>query len=351
MYNAWENVHPNVHILIVFAQARTPQDGADTMTDRDELLTQVARDYYERHLVQDEIGRKINASRSTVSRLLQEALDRGIVRIVIDYPWERARELEDRLVERFRLREARVLLGKGRGEEEVRNGMGVLAARLIDRELKDDTILGISYGRSLASIIAALAPSHRATVTVVPVIGALGTGNPLIDGPELARRLAEAYGGEFRFLPVPLMVDDVRTRNALLQSPQIFENLALARRAHIVVIGIGSLAPGASSMIWAGYLNERELSWLHDQGAVGHMVGQFYDINGQMLEVDANQRSIGIGLKALSAIGQVVAVAGGAAKAEAILGALRGRYLNVLVTDDEAASHLLALSDVTNKPS
>ncbi|HEX9116224.1 MAG TPA: sugar-binding transcriptional regulator [Anaerolineae bacterium] len=315
------------------------------MFDRDEMLAQVARDYYQDHLTQDEIGRRINASRSTVSRLLQQAVDRGIVRIIIDYPWERAHDLEARLVERFRLREAHVLLSKGRDEAIVRDGMGVLAARIIDREIADRAVLGISYGRSLASTIAALSPSRPAAVTVVPIIGALGSENPSIDGPELVRRLAQTYGGDFRYLPVPLLVDDVRTRDALSQTMPIFETLALARRADIILMGIGALTPGHSSMIWAGYLSEAELAWLRDQGAVGHMVAQFYDINGRMLEVEANQRSVGIGIRSLVGKQLVIAVAGGEPKGEAILGALRGHYLNVLVTDDAAARRVLALAD------
>lgn len=314
------------------------------MVERDELLAQVARDYYERHLTQDEIGRRINASRSTVSRLLQQAVDRGIVRIIIEYPWERDHELEMQLVGRFRLREAQVVMAKGRTEEEVRNGMGALAARLIDQEVQDGTILGISYGRSLASTVAALDPARHARITVVPIMGALGSENPYIDGPELTRRIAQLYGGDFRYLPVPLLVDDVRIRNALLQSPQINDVLSVARRANVILIGIGALAPETTSLIWAGYLTARELARLGECGAVGHMVGQFFDAGGLLLDAEINERSIGIGIKTLQEVDTVVAVAGGEGKAEAILGALRGRYCNVLVTDDGAARKLLALA-------
>ena len=315
------------------------------MLDREELLAQVAHAYYEERLTQDEIGRRINASRSTVSRLLQQAVDRGIVRILIDYPWERAHDLEQRLMAGFHLREAHVVLSKGRDDDTVREGMGVLAARVIDREVTEGTILGISYGRSLACTIEALSPTRRVSTTVVPIIGALGSDNPFIDGPELVRSMAQIYGGEFRYLPAPLLVDHVRTRNTLLQSPQIFETLALARRANIVLMGIGALTPGYSSMIWAGYLSEPELSLLRDQGAAGHMAAQFYDINGRLLDVEVNQRSVGIGIKALLGKDFVIAVAGSEGKAEAILGALRGRYLDVLVTDDTAARKVLALLD------
>lgn len=315
------------------------------MSNQEELLVEVARYYYEENLTQAEIGRRINASRSTVSRLLQQALDQGIVKITIDYPWERAQELEQRMAQKFRLREARVLYSKGRNEEQVRTGMGVLAARLIDSHVKDGTILGISYGRSLASTIAALSPDRTVAVTVVPIIGALGSGNPWIDGPELVRQIAQIYGGEFRYAPVPLLVEDIRTRDSLVQAPHIHDTLALARRSNLVLIGIGALASEVSSMIWSGYLSDRALVGLKEQGAAGHMCGQFFDIQGQLLDVEINYRSIGIGVKTLQSINTVVAVAGGKAKAEAILGALRGKYLNVLVTDDAAAERVLALAE------
>jgi DNA-binding transcriptional regulator LsrR (DeoR family) len=273
------------------------------------------------------------------------------VRIIVDYPWQRSPDLEQRLMARFQLREVQVLVSKGRDDDKVREGMGMLAARFIDREITDGAILGISYGRSLACTIAALSPTRQVSTSVVPIIGALGSQNTFIDGPELVRRFAQIYGGDFRLLPAPLLVDEVRTRNALLQSPQILETLSLARRATTILMGIGALTPGYSSQIWAGYLDERELAWLRSQGAAGHMAAQFYDIHGQLLDVEVNQRSVGIGIKALLGKDPVIAVAGSEAKAEAILGALRGRYLNVLITDDMAARTVLALEEELRKTS
>lgn len=317
------------------------------MDDQEDLLVEVARYYYQQNLTQAEIGRRINASRSTVSRLLQQALDTGLVKITINYAWERAKDLEQQLIAKFHLREARVLIGKSRDEEEVRKGMGVLAARVIDSHLKDGMIFGVSYGRSLASTIAALQPTRKIAITVVPIIGALGSGNPLIDGPELIRQIAQIYGGEYRYLPVPLLVEDTRTREMLVQSAQIYDLLTLARKSQIALLGIGALGADVSSLIWSGYLNERDLARVKEQGAVGHMCGQFFDCAGNVLDVDLNHRAIGIGIKTLQKIETVIAVAGGESKAEAILGALRGRYLNLLVTDDLAARKILALASIS----
>lgn len=317
------------------------RSGKQSAGDSDQLVLDVATFYYEQRLTQEQIARRINTSRSTVSRLLEEARERGIVHIKINYPWQRKHDLEEQLVTRFGLHEARVLVARQRPEEEIRRGMGELAARLIDNHVVDDQILGLSYGRSIASTIAALAPSRKVNLTVVPVLGALGSVNPAIDGPDMVRRFADAYGGEYRYLPVPLLLEDVRTRDALAQLPKVYEILNLARRADIVLLGIGALSPEVTSEIWKGYLDERQLLRLKNQGAVGHMCGQFYDAQGQVLDLEVNRRSIGIGIQTLTSIESVIAVASGKAKTEAILGALRGKYLNILVTDDTTASALL----------
>jgi DNA-binding transcriptional regulator LsrR (DeoR family) len=310
-------------------------------TDSDQLLLDVAIYYYDQRLTQEDIAQRVGTSRSTVSRMLEEARERGIVHIKINYPWKRRHELEDRLVQRFGLQEARVLVGNERPDEEIRRGMGELTARLVDGYVRDGQILGVSYGRSLASTIAALAPNRKVNLTVVPVLGALGSENPSIDGPDLVRRLAHAYGAVYRYLPVPLLVEDLRTRDALIQLPKVHGIITLAKKAQIVLIGIGSLAPENSSEIWKGYLDDRELARLKKLGAVGHMCGQFYDSQGKVLDLEVNQRSIGIGIKALSNIDHVIAVASGLGKKDAILGALRGKHLNILVTEDATATAIL----------
>jgi DNA-binding transcriptional regulator LsrR (DeoR family) len=317
-------------------------------TDSEELILEVARCYYEQKLTQEEIGKQINVSRSTVSRLLEQARDRGIVHIRINYPWQRAHDLEQRLVATFGLKDARVLKSKEKDEEEVRRGTGVLAARLLDGHLQDGQILALSYGRSLASTVAALGPNRQVAMTVVQAIGAPGSDNPSIDGADLVRRFAHAYSCEYRYLPAPLLVADARTREALIQLPQVYETLNLAKRADIMLVGIGALPPEVSSGIWEGYLTKRELARQEKGGAVGHMCCEFFDANGRVLDLKVNRRSIGIGIKTLSTIDLVIAVASGKAKTQAILGALRGKHLKILVTDDAAATAVLELEEASS---
>jgi len=313
------------------------------MIERTELLARVASMYYEDNLNQDEIARRIDTSRSTVSRMLQEAREAGMVEITVHYPWKTVPEIKDDLIARFHLRQARVLLGRGRPYEEILRGLGVLAARYIESILIDSATLGISWGVAVYSTVRTLRPDRKLPITVVQMVGAVGEGDPLIDGPELARLLASVYGGEYRYLHAPLIVEDTHAREVLLQEPRICETLSLARRAGVALVGIGAPSPEVYSLLRAGYLDRDALAQLRAQGVVGDICARHYDAHGRVLDIELNRRIVGIELEALHDIEQVIGVAGGEAKAEAILGALRSGHVNVLITDDVTARKVLAL--------
>ncbi|MDF1523969.1 MAG: sugar-binding domain-containing protein, partial [Trueperaceae bacterium] len=112
--------------------------------------------------------------------------------------------------------------------------------------------------------------------------------------------------------------------------------LAVGRQADVALVGIGALGDEAPSLIWRGYLAATDLTRLRAMGGVGNMCAQFFDADGQLLDADLNRRSISIGLQALATIDLVVAAASGRQKAPAILGALRGGHVDVLISDDQA---------------
>jgi deoxyribonucleoside regulator len=313
------------------------------VTERAELLTQVASMYYEDDLTQDEIARRIDQSRSTVSRMLQEARETGVVEIIVHYPWKTVPELEAGLTAQFGLHYASVLLGRSKPYGEILRGLGVLAARYVETILAEHIVLGISWGVAVYNTVRALRPGRRLPITAVQMVGAVGEGDPLTDGPDLARLLADVCGGEYRYLHAPLLVEDVHARDVLLQEPRIRETLALARRADVALVGIGAPTPQVYSLLRAGYLDRAKLAQLRSQGVVGDVCARHYDAQGRELDIDLNRRVVGIKLQDLHAIEQVIGVAGGEAKASAILGALRGGHVNVLVTDDATARKVLAL--------
>lgn len=312
-----------------------------------DLLIEAATLYYEEGLTQAEIGQRLSTSRSTVSRLLRDARAQGIVHITINYPWARNSRLEARLKQTFELRDARVLRAAGMSVDDVLEGIGTLAARYLQNVIHEDMVLGVSYGRSIAATIRHLQPQRELPLVVVQLLGALGSDNPLIEGADLARNLAAKYGASYRYLYAPLVVEDARTRDLFMQEPLVQDVLAVGRESDIALVGIGALGDEAPSLIWRGYLAATDLARLQRMGAVGNMCAQFFDAHGRMLDTDLNRRSISIGLDGLATCQLVVAAAGGRKKAPAILGALRGGYVDVLISDDQAIEEVLALHERT----
>lgn len=321
----------------------TREDALGPSDPDQDLMIEAATLYYEEQLTQAEIGHRLATSRSTVSRLLRDARAQGVVQVTIHHPWARHSQLEARLRATFGLRDARVLRAAHRPDDVVLDGVGALTARYLQGVIHDDLVLGVSYGRSIAATIRHLAPSRARDLVVVQLLGALGSDNPLIEGANLARDLATKLGATYRYLYAPLVVEDARTRDLLAQEPLVQDVLAVGRQADVALIGIGALGDEAPSLIWRGYLTGTDLARLQAIGAVGNMCAQFFDANGALLDTDLNRRSISIGLQGLADIGLVVAAASGRRKAPAILGALRGGHVDVLISDDQAIEQVFAL--------
>ena len=147
--------------------------------------------------------------------------------------------------------------------------------------------------------------------TVVQLIGAVGHGDPLVDGAELGRWLAQKLHASFRFLSAPLLVEDEAVARALRHERTIEETLALAAQADIAIIGIGTPEPEQSSLLRAGYLTRAELQALLDQGVVGDVVAHQLDAEGRRLDIPANRKAISLDAESLRRIPKVVAVSGG----------------------------------------
>lgn len=309
--------------------------------DKHQLLANVATMYYKLNLTQAEIAEQLGVSRPSVSRLLREARDLGVVQITIHMPAEQVETLADRIRSRFDLEEVHVITAGERGYPQVVEALGVTAAQILQDKLRDHMVLGISWNTGVYQVVRALQQARRLDVTVVQLTGSASNVNPLLDGPDLARWLADTLGGRYLYLPAPMMVASPEVREALLKDPVIEQRLALARRADLALVGIGSVMPPLCSLFQTGYVTEDELRAITALGGVGDILSTFFDAEGLPLDITMNDRIIGLRPHELRDIGCVIGVAGGVEKADAIAAALRGGYVDCLVTDDKAAAAIL----------
>lgn len=301
---------------------------------RAELLAEVASLYYETGLGQAAIAQQIGVSRSNVSRLLSEARHNGVVEIRIARPLPTDEPLQAHAVKHFGLRDAIILDSKRIQEIQVLSRLGDLTSRHLEFILDDHDSLAISWGTALREVVHALSSQRKKSTRVVQMIGGVGTAHPDVDGTELARRFAESLGGKHHYLNAPLLVKDPATRQALTQEPHIQRVLEMAAECSVALVGIGSVDPSVSSLLRAGYVTEETLIELQQIGIVGDVCGWHFDIQGRIVDTLLNRCIIGLDSTALKKIPRMVGIAAGKPKALAILGAIRGGFINVLVTDN-----------------
>lgn len=315
------------------------------MSDRERLalLLRVASRYYLDDVSQAEIAREINFSRATVSRLLAEARQQGVVRFQVEHPLGRVLELEAELGREFGLDRVRIV--DPADSQSTLQQIARCAAELIMQTIRPDSVVAVSNGRTLAAVVDELPRRRYRDVYAVQMIGGLGKQNPMLDSPELCRKVAESMGGRYQGMPVPLIVETPELAAAMRREPAISTALALASHADVALVGIGSTDPQGSGQIFEGWMTPEISAELWRAGAVGHIAGHHFDVFGRHLESSWCQRLVSIRIDKLVGIKEVLAVAFGTAKVQAILGALRGGFLSSLVTDLSTARAVLAASD------
>lgn len=306
-----------------------------------EQLAEAARLYYIDGLSQDEVARRLDTSRSNVSRILQAARDTGVVKFRIQYPLARQHELEQALVATFGLSEA-IVLDAGSGSS-ILDRVGDLAARWLIEHLADDMTVTLSWGRALQALTGQVVAERAYDVDVVQIGGDLQV-DPLLSGHEHVRELAARIGGRYTHLYAPVFVDGAECAVQLRGSHQIALQLKRAAAADIALIGVGGFLTGFSEqLLSSGVLDPRVRAQLIAADPAGDVCARFLDDDGRELETPLRDQVLAVQLDELRAIPRVVGVLSGREKGRALRAALRGELLDVVVTDQSAAAVALRM--------
>ena len=313
-------------------------------------LARVAEMHFKERLDQKEIAARIHTSRSTVSRMLRDAFDLGIVEVTIRHPFPRDRQLEQELMERFGLDEAWVLGRDSVTTDDDRLAFGALGARCIEEQLRDGSNLAICWGRATRLVVENLQAVDGVRVHLVQMIGSMGMADARNDGVELARLGARRLGGTYELLNAPLVVDDAASAASLLRQSTIERVLRVAESADCALVGLGTIDPLSSAIHSAGFMTDEELREATRLGAVGDVSGILIDAEGKSVTSSFSDRVIGLSLERLRNIKRVVGVAFGADKADIIRAAALGGHVRILVTDRAAARRVLELANTPLVP-
>ncbi|GAB6902111.1 sugar-binding transcriptional regulator [Kineosporia succinea] len=319
----------------------TETDSTGDETGHTDLLLRCAQLYYEADNTQQEIAKKLHLTRWKVGRLLAEARESGLVRIEIVHPAARQKAEEQALCERFGLRGAAVVPENAAGDEqELLSAVGRSAAQFLSDLSPVPKLLGVSWGRTMDAVARWMTPGWANGVHVVQLNGSMRVSRTPNGAPELAARIASAGAGRVSLLPVPAIVDEPTTRQALEQDSSVSGVLDLASHAGVVIFGLGALGVD-SVLVESGYLSADDISGLGAAGAVGDALGRFITADGSLADPSLDERTLGVDLDVLTSIHTRIAVAAGPRKHQVVRAALRRGLCTALVTDAGTAKFLL----------
>src|SRR5262245_43488666 len=306
--------------------------------------------YYRQGKSQKDIATSLGVSAATVSRLLKRAFDDGLVRVELDLP--RREQLEAGLVERFGLRDAVVVPAGGRGD--VKEELGTAAAAYFEKIAANGLRIGLSCGFTLYQTIRQLHERRFRDLALYPLSGESTLELVDLFPNTLVGMMAAKYRPHVRAHALPVqhlssLRDIERERRRLLRDPEVRRIYERAQDVDIALVGIGLIGEGTPGFCSLAESYGVSVERLRQLGVVGEINYQPFDAHGAVVdqpELRALMRRIlSVEAQRLQALSRredrhVVAVAGGRPKIAAILGALRGRFMSVLVTGEEFAEAL-----------
>ena len=315
-----------------------------SMTNQD-LIGRVLNLYYVDELTQAEVGQRLGLSTAKVNRLLKQARQQGMVEITIHTPLQHLFDMEYRLKAIFGLQEAVVIPRIAEDVNTYVHTLGRAGASYLLDHMRDGDIIAIGGGTGVNAVVQSIESSRAYDVKVAPILGGV-QGRVTTDVNYLVAQLAERLGGQAYRLHAPAFVESAEHRDMLLTVGPIKEILDISRQANVALLGVGTVEAEQSRFVEFTALSAEDMKRVADEcGGVGEIGAYVYDIEGNPCAQEYADRVVGLSLQELKRIPFVIGVAATAAKSLPLYGALRGGYLNTLITDEAAAQGALDLFD------
>ncbi|MFZ2103322.1 MAG: sugar-binding transcriptional regulator [Oricola sp.] len=295
--------------------------------------------YYVAGNTQDEIARKLGVSRQSAQRLVSLAVSERLVKVRLDHPIAHCMELSTRLTEAYGLKSCEVVPSDPDAPSSI-TGLAQAGAAEMERHLKSQhpKIITIGTGRALRACVEQLSPMDCPQHSIVSLLG-----NMMSDGSATAYnvviRMAERVNAKHYPMPLPVYARSIEEKRILHNQEPVHNILELARHADVTFVGIGNMDMNAPLLI-DGFLTRDDIRAFNRAGAVGEITSWVYDRNGHVIEGLVNDRVNSSPLIANSA-NPVFGIAAGEAKVEAIRGAMTGKLINCLITNEHTAELLL----------
>lgn len=304
---------------------------------------QAASRYYVQGETMESIAKQLMLSRSTVSRLLREARDQGLVRITLADHAGSTSSPALALADAFGVR-VHLVAVRARATETARlDQVAKMAGGLLTEAVGDHDVIGVAWGATVSRVVQHVSRRPLTGATAVQLNGGANPrGFGLSYTGEILRALADAFDADLALFPLPAFFDQPAARDVMWQERSVQQVLDLRARADIAVFGVGSLQARTRCEVYsAGYLDDADVARLALDGVVGDVCTVLLRENGTWADIPFNRRATGPTPAELRRIPRRICVAADAARVAAVVGALRAGVATDLVIDSETARAVL----------
>ena len=309
------------------------------MNERDEAMYDAATRYYVQGETMGGIAHSLGVSRSTVSRLLADARETGLVRITIAEGSSSHSPVARALTDAFGLR-VHLVSVRGRVSPEARvDQVAQRAAGLLTEIVGDSMNIGVAWGVTMAALARHLRHRPLAGSAIIQMNGGANkrsSGVPYIR--EIMQSIGDAFDSEVILFPVPAFFDYADTKAMMWRERSVRYVLDQCARLDVAVFGVGSLSGAIPSHVYAvGYLDDHERLQLTRDGVVGDICTVLLREDGSYADIAANERATGLTPAELARVPRRICVAADPLRAPAVVGALRAGVATDLVVDEATA--------------
>lgn len=313
------------------------------MNSEDSLGLRAAWLHYVGGLTQAEVAKRLGLSSVKTHRLIARAVSEGAVKVSIEGEIIACVELESRLLTRYGLSFCRVAPDTAEEGLPVR-ALGMAGADYLRTLLinNPDMTIGMGHGRTLSAAVHQLRHIDAHRVRFVSLLGCL-TRNYALNPHDVMHRIAQKTGAQAYIMPVPFFANTVKDRDVLLSQHGVSQVFEMAASSAVKLVGIGTVEP-AAQLVEAGMIGIHEINAISASGAVGEILGHFFNAHGQHIDNGLTARTMAISLDTRRR-DNIVALAGGPTKVEALRAVLASGLLNGLITDELTAHALLGQSE------
>jgi len=310
----------------------------------DRLIARVAELFYVHNINQYEIAKKFNFSKAKVCRIIKDAKKKKIIQFTIKNFDARRIDLEKSLEEKFGLKEAIIYVNPEGGyydENLISQEIGLLGSQFMQRILKDNLNIAVTWGRTLYHMFNKLEVDKKYKIKIFATLGGVTTGDAETHNNNLVQILAGKTGGTPYPIYMPLILEKADHKKMLSESYVIKEVLGDASKIDYYFAGVGAIIKNSHLYNPNGDFNQAMLNKLKDKKICGEMGLNFYDIDGNFIDSGLEERAIYLDINEIKKIKNIIVAAFGKEKITPMLGILRTGIISVLITDSITAQSLI----------